>query len=223
MPPRPWLVFLSIGTASVIVFAFFVLRLQPIKTRPTAAETAALAPITSPTVTFADPVRGAAKAKVTLVEYADFQCEACKELFDNLTAAMRSYPDTVRLVWKDMPNEGAHPLATLASIAAGCAGRQGKFWEYHDLLFDRQTYLSEDEFSKIATELQLNAESFKACYDAHDTLAVVKRDFQEGQALKILATPTIFVGSESYAGSLTVDELSSMIKKALAATPAAAK
>ncbi len=216
--PRPWLTFLSIGIATAIVFAFFVLRLQPIKTAPTAAETAALAPITQPTVTFADPVRGAKAAEVTLVQFSDFQCEACKELSENLKAVMRSYPDTVRLVWKDMPNESAHPLATLASIAAGCAGRQGKFWEYHDELFDRQAYLSEEEFLKIATDLALKADSFKACYDAHDTLAVVRKGYEEGQALKILSTPTIYIGSTSYTGALSIEELSKVIQKALAET-----
>ncbi len=223
MAPRPWLTFLCLGTATVIVFAFFILRLQPIKTRPTALEVAAALPVTEPSVTFADPVRGAAKAKVTLVQFSDFQCGACKELSDNLEAVMRSYPDTVRLVWKDMPNESAHPLATLASIAAGCAGRQGKFWEYHDELFDRQAYLSEDEFAKIATDLELSAGSFKACYDARDTLAVVKKGYQEGRALKLLSTPTIFVGSKSYAGTLSVEDLSKLIQEALAVVPAAAK
>jgi len=223
MPPRPWLIFLCAGTATVIVFAFFVLRLQPIQTQRTAAETAAVAPITMPSVTFVDPARGAASPKVTVVEYADFQCGPCKDLSENLTAAMRSYPNDVRLVWKDMPNESAHPLSTLASIAAGCAGRQGRFWEYHDTLFDRQAYLSEDEFQKIAADTGLNADSFKACYDARDTLAVVKKDFQEGQALKILSTPTIFIGSDSYAGALTTEELTKLIQDALAAQKAAAK
>ena len=216
--PRPWLTFLSIGIATAIVFAFFVLRLQPIRTAPTAAETAALAPITQPTVTFADPVRGAKAAEVTLVQFSDFQCEACKELSENLKAVMRSYPDTVRLVWKDMPNESAHPLATLAAVAAGCAGRQGKFWEYHDELFDRQAYLSEEEFRKIATDLELKSDSFQACYDAHDTLAVVRKGYEEGQALKILSTPTIYIGSTSYTGALGIEELSKIIQKALAAT-----
>ena len=216
--PKPWLIFLSIGTATVITFAFFVLRLQPIRTAPTAAESAALAPITQPTVTFADPVRGAAKAKVTLVQFSDFQCDACKELSENLQAVMRSYPDTVRLVWKDMPNESAHPLATLAAVAAGCAGRQGKFWEYHDELFDRQAYLSEEEFLKIAKDLELSENSFKACLDAHDTLAVVRKGYEEGQALKILSTPTIYIGSTSYTGALSTEELSKIIQKALAET-----
>lgn len=218
MPPRPWLIFLTAGTATVIVFAFFILRLQPVRTQRTAAETAAVAPITTPSITFVDPARGASAPKVTLVEFADFQCGPCKELSDSLTAAMRGFPNDVRLVWKDMPNESAHPLATLASIAAGCAGRQGKFWEYHDTLFERQASLSEEEFQRIAVDTGLNADAFRACYDARDTLAVVKKNFQEGQALKILSTPTIFIGSDSYAGALTTEELTKLIRDALAAT-----
>ncbi len=219
--PRPWITFLALGTVTAIVFAFFVLRLQPIRTKPTAADIAAATPITTPTVTFVDPVRGPATAKVTLVEFADFQCDACKELSDNLTAVMRTYPADVRLVWKDMPNESAHPLATLASIAAECAARQGKFWEYHDTLFDRQAFLSESEFSKAATDLGLDQASWKKCYDAHDTLAVVKKGYEEGRALGVIATPTVYVGSKSYAGAVSIDELSKMIQEALTANATA--
>lgn len=218
MPPRPWLILLAIGTATVVTFAFFILRLQPIRTAPATNDASALPSVTAPVVTFADPATGAKDPRVTIVEYADFQCIPCRNLSENLKAVMRSYPDTVRLVWKDMPNEAAHPMATLAAIAAGCAGRQGRFWQYHDLLFDRQLSLSEDEFFSIATSLELNIASFRACYETHDTLAVVRRGYEEGMALKILATPTIYIGSESYSGELSVEDLSTLIQAELANT-----
>lgn len=218
--PRPWLTFLAIGTVTAIVFAFFILRLQPIRTKPTDAQVAALTPITTPTVTFVDPARGASAAKATIVQFSDFQCESCRDLSENLTAAMRTFPNDVRLVWKDMPNEGAHPLATLAAIAAQCAARQGKFWEYHDTLFERQAYLSESEFGQAATDIGIDRDSWKKCYDSRDTLAVVKKGFEEGKALGIVATPTIYIGSKSYAGTLSVEQLSKLIQDALSANAA---
>ncbi|NBS41993.1 hypothetical protein EBS80_05055 [bacterium] len=212
--PRPWLTFLTIGTLSAIVFVFFFLRLQPVKPKPIASNDTA-GTQTTPTVTFVDPATGPSDASVTIVEFGDFQCQPCKDLSDNLTAVMRSFPDDLRLVWKDMPNESAHSLATPSAIAAQCANRQGKFWEYHDALFERQTYLSEDELANAAADVGLDTIAFKACYDNRDTLDVVRRGFQEGQALGILATPTIYVGSDATSGALSVEQLTTLVRNAL--------
>ena len=214
--PRPWLTFLSIGTVSAIVLVFFFLRLQPVRApRDDADDAGTPVELEQPTVTFVNPSRGPAGARVTIVTFGDFQCDACKTLATNLETVMRSFPDDVRIVWKDMPNEEAHPLATKAAIAAHCADRQGKFWEYHDELFARQSYLSEEEFVTIAADLALDASAFSRCTENNDTLAVVRKDFEEGQALNILATPTVFFGTESYAGALTAEELTGLIQQEL--------
>lgn len=214
--PRSWLIFLSIGTISVIVLGFFYLRLQPVRPAQDDEEDAGtLAELEEPTVTFVNPSRGPADAKVAIVTFGDFECDACKTLATNLETVMRSFPDDVRIVWKDMPNEEAHPLATKAAIAAHCADRQGTFWEFHDALFERQSYLSEEEIAAIAVNVGLDATSFSRCVENNDTLAIVRKDFEEGQALHILATPTIFIGTESYAGALTVEELTGLIQQEL--------
>lgn len=213
--PRPWLTFLSIGTLGVIVFVFYFLRLQPVKPKPIVLDSTA-GTLTEPTVTFVDPAVGPASAAVTIVEFGDFQCQPCKDLSENLAAVLRSFPDDVRLVWKDMPNESAHPVATLAAVAAQCANRQGKFWEYHDALFERQTYLSEDELLNAANDVGLDAEAFSRCYDNRDTLDVVRRGFEEGQALGILATPTIYIGDDATSGALTIEQLTAAVRAALA-------
>lgn len=212
--PRPWLTFLTIGTLGVIVFVFYFLRLQPVLPKPIATDSTA-GTLTRPTVTFVDPSTGPEDAKVTIVEFGDFQCQPCKNLSDSLSAVLRSFPDDVRLVWKDMPNESAHPVATLAAVAAQCANRQGKFWEYHDALFERQTYLSEDELLSAAGDVGLDVDAFSKCYDNRDTLEVVRRDFEEGQALGILATPTVYVGDNAASGALTVEQLTAAVRAAL--------
>lgn len=212
--PKPGLTFLTIGIVSIIVMAFFALRLKPI-TRNKDADEIDTVTLTEPTVSFVNPSKGAKNPTVTIVEFGDFQCVACKELASNLDVVLKSFPDDLRVVWKDMPNESAHPVATFASVAAHCADRQGKFWEYHDALYERQTFLSEDELSKIALELELNTEAFSKCIDTRDTLPVVRKDFEEGKALGILATPTIYIGETSYVGAISVEDLSGLIREAI--------
>src|SRR3989339_836436 len=213
--PRPWTTSLAIGTVSAIVLVFFFLRLQPIRPPQDAMTDETPTSIDVPTVTFVNPSMGPSDAAVEIVTFGDFQCDPCKTLAVNLRTVMRSFPTGLRIVWKDMPNEDAHPLATKAAIAAHCADRQGKFWEFHDALFERQAYLTEDEIVAIASDVDLDVQAFSRCAESNDTLAIVRKDFEEGRALNILATPTIFIGSESYAGELTVEELTGLIRQEL--------
>lgn len=215
---RPlWLALLSFCTITLIVFVFFVLRLLPVKT-PALSTQSDLPAQTQPTITFVDPAQGPTDAKVVIVEYADFQCQACKTLDDSLAVVLRTFPNDVRHVWKDMPNESAHPLATLSAIAARCAGQQGKFWEYHDALYERQSYLAEDQFAQIANDLALDTSAFQRCYDSRDTLPLVKKDFDEGRALGIVSTPTLYLNGTSYVGAVDAEQLVSLVRQALSAS-----
>lgn len=137
----------------------------------------------------------------------------------SLEAILKTYPDQVRLVWKDLPNESAHPLATPAAIAAHCADRQGAFWEYHDALFARQSVLSEAVFTQIAQEIGLDTEKFQNCHDSRDTLPIVKKDYEEALALGLTATPTLFVGEEVFVGAVTLADLQEAVENALEQTP----
>jgi protein-disulfide isomerase len=127
-----------------------------------------------------------------------------------------TFPDSVRLVWKDMPNDSAHKNATSASVAAHCAARQGKFWEYSSVLFDRQTYLSETQYPQIAKELGLNESTFTKCVSNKDTLPLVQKNLQEGLDLGIIATPTIFIHDKSIVGVPSVNDLTKAITEELA-------
>ena len=201
-----WLGFLSIGASGLMVFVFFWFRNQPIEI-PVPESSVEVGSITQPMVTFVNPARGAEEPTVTVVEFGDFECVACKTLADSLEVLIKTYPNTVQVVWKDMPNESAHPLATPASIAAHCADRQGAFWTYHDALFDRQSYLGESQFTQIAQDLQLDVEKFQRCYDERDTLPIVKKDYEEGLALGITSTPTLFIEEQMLIGAVTTQDL----------------
>ena len=167
--------------------------------------------LTQPTVTFVNPTKGAENPTVTIIEFGDFQCAACATLDDSLEVLVKTYPDDVRVVWKDMPNESAHELATPAAIAAHCADRQGMFWEYHDFLFDRQSVLNEAQFTQIATDLGLNVGKFQTCYDERDTLGIVKKDYNEGLALGITSTPTLYIGDQVLVGAVSTQDLVELV------------
>jgi len=209
-----WLWFLTIGVLTLIVFAFYFVSLQPIQ-RPKLENPILAGSVTEPTVTFLNPARGNPTPKVTIITYSDFECPACKQVNTSVEVVLRTYPDDVKQVWKDMPNEGAHPMATPAAIAAKCANTQGKFWEYHDLLFERQTFLAEDQFVQIAREVGLNETAFSACYESQDTLPAVKKDFEEGLGLGVVATPTLYINGTSFVGALTTDDLLAAVRDAL--------
>lgn len=214
-----WLTLLVVFFLAVVVFLLFYFRLQPVWTPDKSDNTeiqTTTQTLTAPTVTFVNPKQGAAEPKVTVVVFSDFQCEACKELSDNLTVLLNTVPE-VQVVWKNMPNESAHPLAVPAAIAANCAGSQGKFWEYHDLLFENQVLLSENTFSQLATALELDETKFQTCYSNQDPLPLIRKDFDEGTALAITATPTMFIGEERVTGVMTADELIAWAKSKLPA------
>jgi protein-disulfide isomerase len=210
-----WLLFVSIGVVTALVFVLFVVRLMPVK--PTKATPRVEAgSLSEPTVTFVNPSRGAANAAVTIVEFSDFECPACKQLNTSMEIVLRSYGSDVRQVWKNMPNTSTHPTALAAAVAAQCAFQQNKFWEYHDEVFNRQTYLTTDQLTQIGQDIGLNMDAFSKCLTTQDTLPTVQRDYDEGIALGILATPTIYINGTAYTGALTTEKLTAYVEAAMA-------
>lgn len=212
-----WLTFLSIGFLTIVVLIFFWFGIQPIKIDRDKI-IAAYQSVTEPTVTFVNPQMGSENAKVTIIEYSDFQCSACGTLASSLEVVYATYPNDVKIVWKDLPNESTHALATPAAIAAHCADRQGKFWEYHDAIFQRQSYLSETVLTQIATDLALNVEKFQNCYDTNDTLPIVKRDYDEAMGLELTSTPTLFINDEIFIGAIDLDQILEVVSNQLKAS-----
>jgi len=210
----PWLAFVVIGFVSAVVLMFFAVRLRPITPAPHPEQIVA-GSLTKPTVTFVNPTLGNPAARVTIVEFADFQCTPCAQFDTALAAVLKTYPHDVRIVWKDAPNDSAHPLSTAAAVAAHCADRQGKFWEYHDLLFERQSFLSAGQFDAIAAELKLDTAAFTACNSSQETLGIVEHDTEEARGLGLTATPTVYVNDEQVVGALTTDELLGYVERAL--------
>ncbi len=119
----------------------------------------------------------------------------CKKLLPLLEQVLDTYPESVRIVFKNFPLK-IHKFATKAAIAAMAADTQGRFWEFHDLLFDNFGKLDDQKIKEIATELGLNREKFETEKKDLKILAKVRQDFQDGRKAGVRGTPTIFVNGK---------------------------
>lgn len=195
-----------------ITFLFFAFSLN---TRHNITFTDDLPELTEPTITIADPILGENDAAVTIVNFGDYECDSCQTVEGTLTELREEYGDDLRIVWKDMPNTTSHDEALNAAIAARCAGEQKKFFDYHALLFANQHALGEELYLSIATELGLKERAFTSCYENQTTLPLIQKSFNEGIALEVTATPTLFVNGERYTGATSKLELRGAIEAAL--------
>ena len=162
-----------------------------------------------------DPSIGPADAPVTIVEFSDFQCPYCRNSVAVLKELRRTYGEKIHLVYRDYPGPN-HPYAAQAAEAAQCAGDQGKFWEYHDLLFDRQMPGTGWNFIELAKEIELRQEVFAACMNTERYREEVAKDLQDGLTLGITSTPTFFVNGRPLIGARPAADFKALIDKALA-------
>jgi protein-disulfide isomerase len=169
----------------------------------------------SVTVRTTDPMLGPRNAPVTIVEFGDFQCESCKDFHVELEKVRQRYGNRVRVVWKDFPLVAQHPDAYMAAQAARCAQDQGKFWEMHEQLFAHQADLPGRDFTALAKAIEINTESFDRCL--RDGLANSRIDegLSDGQALGVLATPTVIVNSLRFSGIPTAEEIGRAVDQSL--------
>ena len=150
------------------------------------------------------PTLGATDRQIVMVEFSDFQCQFCAAAEKNVKDFMAKHKE-VTLVYKHFPLTQIHPEALPAARAAWAAGKQGKFWEYHDALFANQTKLAEPFYLEIANNLKLDSNKFNA--DRKTADASIVRDFTLGRKLGIDGTPTFIINGEVVAGAATVADL----------------
>jgi protein-disulfide isomerase len=153
-----------------------------------------------------DPIRGDPNAPITIVEFSDFQCPFCARFHvQTLPALLEEYIDAgkVNLVYRDFPIQSIHPNALPAAVAAECANEQGKYWEYHDTLFEKQSGWSRldsnaalSTFSQYATDIDLEQEQFDSCLGSGKYLEEVQGDLSDGRDYDITGTPGFFIGNE---------------------------
>lgn len=152
-----------------------------------------------------NPTRGPADAPVTLVEFADFQCPHCRELWEALQAVEVKYPQ-IRVVYKDFPLNTIHPWAETAALGARCAYEQSPdaFWKVHDSIFENQDVISAenvwDKLLEYATQAGLNPDTFKGCMASPDTQKAVDANHADGVALGVTSTPTVYINGRQMVG-----------------------
>lgn len=158
-----------------------------------------------------DPALGPETVPVTIVEYGDFGCPACRSWHKAgiLEAIMAQYGDQVRFVWKDYPV--ITPQSPKAAEAAQCASAQGKFWEYHDHLYDNASNLRIDDLKRYAAAVGLDQAAFSECLDGGQAKSKVQENLQEGRRLHVRGTPSFTVNGELLPGPPSFQQLEQLI------------
>jgi protein-disulfide isomerase len=176
-----------------------------------------------------EPTLGSKNAKVTMVEFGDFQCPFCKQYYQQSYAQIKSqYIDTgkVKLIFRHFPLSTIHVNAQISAVAAECANQQGKFWEYHDKLYtDGQSDgagLDKASLEKYASSLGLNSgtfgfgkNKFNQCLEGNATLSVVNADQAEGTKDGVTGTPTFYINGVQVVGAQPLTAFQAAIDKAL--------
>ena len=157
-----------------------------------------------------DPSFGPPDAPITIIEFSDFQCPYCQKSVGVLKVLQRLYKDKIRIIYRDYPGPN-HPEAFPAAEAAQCAGERGKFWEYHDLLFDRQSAGRGWDFVALASEVGVREDLFTACLNSGRYRQEVLKDLRDGFQLGISSTPTFFINGRPLVGAQTVSDFQAMI------------
>lgn len=156
------------------------------------------------------PVRGAADAPVTIVEFSDFQCPFCSRLVPTLEQVMTKYGNQVKLVFRQYPLT-IHPFAEKAAEASLCANDQGLFWKMHDAMFHDQQGLAVDGLKAKAVSIGANADKFNQCLDSGQYAQAVRSDIDAGNSAGVSGTPALFVDGRFINGAVPLEDITKII------------
>ena len=162
-----------------------------------------------------DHLRGPEEAPVTVVEYGDFECPYCGQAEPVVRALLADYGD-IQYVWRHLPLTDVHPHAQRAAEAAEAAGRQGAFWEMHDLLFEHQDALTPRDLIGYAGQLGLDTEKFAADLRNHTGADRVAEDLDSADLSAVSGTPTFFINGSRHHGAYDIATLKAAVKAARA-------
>lgn len=196
---------LQFSAAGVIVLAVAALVIWP-KSVAAPVDAARLAD---------DPVIGAVAAPVVITEFADFGCPACRSWHNAgiRERVLETYGDQVQFVWRDFPVITAQ--SPKAAEAGQCAYDQGKFWKYHDLVYESRAGLGVDALKFYAEETGLDTETFNSCLETGQHRATVEHDLNEARNLRLRGTPSFIVNGQTLPGPPRYEQLVAIIDEAL--------
>lgn len=169
-----------------------------------------------PAVTSDDHVWGSENAKVTLIEYSDFECPYCASHKGTIDQVLQNYGDKVRVIFRHYPLS-FHPEAEKAAEASECAAEQGKFWEMHDKIFaaNNAGTMSVAKWKEEAKNLKLNTNKFNDCLDSGKYASNISDEAASGAAAGVEGTPATFVNGELVSGALPYDQFKQIIDSKL--------
>jgi protein-disulfide isomerase len=163
-----------------------------------------------------DHIVGPATAAVTLVEYGDYECPHCGRAYPIVKQVREHIGPRMRFVYRNFPLRESHPHAQHAAEGAEAAAAQGKFWEMHDRLFERQFALDADYLIDYARDLGLDVARFRRELEGHVYEPRVREDFRSGVASGVNGTPTFFINGLRYDESWDVEPLLAALQRAAA-------
>ncbi|MAG59282.1 hypothetical protein CMO96_00630 [Candidatus Woesebacteria bacterium] len=167
-----------------------------------------------------DWVKGSTDAKITLIEYGDFQCPACGSYAPLVKQLGQEFSDDLKIAYRHFPLTNIHQNAMPAARATEAAGKQGKFWEMHDLLFERQTEWSkkpnpEVYFLSLASELELDGEVFLEDYKSGEFDDKIKGNIASGIASRVNETPSFFLNGEKIRVAVSYEAFKALVEEAM--------
>jgi Na+/H+ antiporter NhaA len=168
-----------------------------------------------------DHVRGRADARITLLEYGDYECPYCGRAEAAIRELLADFENDLRYVWRYLPLTDVHPHAQLAAEAAEAAAAQGAFWPMHDLLLTHQDALEPPDLRRYASELGLDVEQFWDDLRARTHAPRVADDVDSADASRVTGTPSFFVNGRRHEGAYDIETLSKLVREALATDPVA--
>jgi protein-disulfide isomerase/Tfp pilus assembly protein PilF len=161
-------------------------------------------------------LRGSPHVPVIIIEFSDFQCPLCRKVQPTLKSLLAKYEGRVSLAYRDFPLRGMHGQAELGAESSRCAGEQGKFWEYHDLLFDNPDKLNQNGLLELARNAKLGEKQFDSCLSSGKYRSQVERDLQDGIRAGVMGTPGIFINGILLSGAQPEAAFEQVIESELA-------
>ena len=161
-----------------------------------------------------DHVQGPDNAPVTLVEYGDYQCSYCGDLYPVLKDVQKQMGKSLRFVFRNFPITSIHPQAFVAAEAAEAAAGQGKFWQMHDKLYENQFDLSAESIAIYAEQVGLDMERFVRDVNDQTYAKRIRHDFQAGVMSGVNGTPSLFINGERYDGDRDARSIVAALKAA---------
>jgi protein-disulfide isomerase len=167
--------------------------------------------IKAPVLDGLDPARGADNAKVNMVVFGDYSCGHCRRQSGVVRMVLDKFGDSVKMVWKDFPDQDPGSLSYMAAKAARCAGFQGAYWDFHETLFELAS-LEKAELLGLAKRLKLKENNFRSCLESPEAGIRIGQNIDEAFKLDIPGTPYMYINSQEIMGEIGYEDLERIVK-----------